>query len=199
LVITLMMLKATMHWRLVLSFWRTKARVVSMSLTKWAFVLLLLKGFDLFSNSTKRSSKQWSSSPSALPRLELSVACPPELPSWLLVGDLTFMTVAHIEANPVGGHYNKAKTVSENLKMGSALLSRFDLVFILLDKVCSKGYKPMLTFKADEEMDRILSDHVMAMHGGLPMEARSRVRITAQVDNRSHNSLILARWGSSTN
>ncbi|KAJ8299815.1 hypothetical protein KUTeg_023875 [Tegillarca granosa] len=37
-------------------------------------------------------------------------------------------------ANPVGGHYNKGKTVAENLKMGSALLSRFDLVFILLDK-----------------------------------------------------------------
>ncbi|KAJ1971617.1 hypothetical protein H4R34_005681, partial [Dimargaris verticillata] len=37
-------------------------------------------------------------------------------------------------ANPVGGHYNKAKTVSENLKMNSALLSRFDLIFILLDK-----------------------------------------------------------------
>lgn len=37
-------------------------------------------------------------------------------------------------ANPIGGHYNKAKTVSENLKMNSALLSRFDLVFILLDK-----------------------------------------------------------------
>ena len=36
-------------------------------------------------------------------------------------------------ANPVGGHYTKAKTVSENLRMGSALLSRFDLVFILLD------------------------------------------------------------------
>ncbi|KAK3604621.1 hypothetical protein CHS0354_028978 [Potamilus streckersoni] len=56
-------------------------------------------------------------------------------------------------ANPVGGHYNKAKTVSENLKMGSALLSRFDLVFILLDK-------------PDEEMDSMLSEHVMALHAG---------------------------------
>lgn len=31
-------------------------------------------------------------------------------------------------ANPIGGHYNKAKTVSENLKMNSALLSRFELL-----------------------------------------------------------------------
>ncbi|KAK7103109.1 DNA helicase MCM8-like [Littorina saxatilis] len=56
-------------------------------------------------------------------------------------------------ANPVGGHYNKGKTVSENLKMGSALLSRFDLVFIMLDR-------------PDEEMDCLLSEHVMALHAG---------------------------------
>lgn len=37
-------------------------------------------------------------------------------------------------ANPVGGHYNRAKTVSENIKLGPALLSRFDLVFLLLDR-----------------------------------------------------------------
>lgn len=46
---------------------------------------------------------------------------------------LIFLRVS--KANPVGGHYNKARTVSENLKMSSALLSRFDLVFILLDEV----------------------------------------------------------------
>ncbi|KAJ3276834.1 DNA replication licensing factor mcm8 [Terramyces sp. JEL0728] len=56
-------------------------------------------------------------------------------------------------ANPVGGHYNKQKTVSENLKMNSALLSRFDLVFILLDV-------------ADENMDSYLSDHIMKIHSG---------------------------------
>ncbi|KAJ3209863.1 DNA replication licensing factor mcm8 [Entophlyctis luteolus] len=56
-------------------------------------------------------------------------------------------------ANPVGGHYNKAKTVSENLKMNSALLSRFDLVFILLDK-------------PNEQMDKFLSDHIMKLHSG---------------------------------
>lgn len=37
-------------------------------------------------------------------------------------------------ANPASGHYNRAKTVSENLRMGHALLSRFDLVFILMDQ-----------------------------------------------------------------
>ncbi|CAL4067285.1 unnamed protein product, partial [Meganyctiphanes norvegica] len=56
-------------------------------------------------------------------------------------------------ANPVGGHYNKAKTVSENIKMNTALLSRFDLVFILMDK-------------PDEELDCLLSEHVMANHNG---------------------------------
>uniref|UniRef100_A0A672MFQ0 DNA helicase MCM8 n=1 Tax=Sinocyclocheilus grahami TaxID=75366 RepID=A0A672MFQ0_SINGR len=56
-------------------------------------------------------------------------------------------------ANPVRGHYNKAKTVSENLKMGSALLSRFDLVFILLDT-------------PNEDHDHLLSEHVMAMRAG---------------------------------
>ncbi|KAI7804271.1 putative DNA helicase MCM8 [Triplophysa rosa] len=56
-------------------------------------------------------------------------------------------------ANPAGGHYNKGKTVSENLKMGSALLSRFDLVFILLDT-------------PNEDHDHLLSEHVMAMRAG---------------------------------
>jgi DNA helicase MCM8 len=56
-------------------------------------------------------------------------------------------------ANPTGGHYNKAKTVSENLKMNSALLSRFDLVFILLDK-------------PNQVRDHYLSKHIMQMHSG---------------------------------
>jgi DNA helicase MCM8 len=40
--------------------------------------------------------------------------------------------------------------VNENLKMNAALLSRFDLVFILLDK-------------PDEFLDKRLSDHIMAV------------------------------------
>lgn len=47
-------------------------------------------------------------------------------------------------ANPAGGHYNKAKTITENLKMSSPMLSRFDLIFILLNQrneVCLIGFK----------------------------------------------------------
>lgn len=37
-------------------------------------------------------------------------------------------------ANPVGGHYDVRKTVSENIKIKQPLMSRFDLIFILLDR-----------------------------------------------------------------
>jgi DNA replicative helicase MCM subunit Mcm2 (Cdc46/Mcm family) len=57
-------------------------------------------------------------------------------------------------ANPQGGHYDRSKTISENLKMSSALLSRFDLVFILLDK-------------SDARRDAQLTDHVMSSMGGV--------------------------------
>ncbi|RZF44587.1 hypothetical protein LSTR_LSTR001345 [Laodelphax striatellus] len=61
-------------------------------------------------------------------------------------------------ANPVGGHYNRAKTVSENLRLGSALLSRFDLVFILQDR-------------PDEYLDTLLSEHVMSLYSHLKVSS----------------------------
>ncbi|KAJ1960277.1 DNA replication licensing factor mcm8 [Dispira parvispora] len=70
-----------------------------------------------------------------------------------IVCNLPARTSVIAAANPVGGHYNKAKTVSENLKMNSALLSRFDLIFIMLDK-------------PDALRDQFLSEHVMLMHTG---------------------------------
>ncbi|XP_066143842.1 DNA helicase MCM8-like [Euwallacea fornicatus] len=56
-----------------------------------------------------------------------------------------------VAANPVGGHYNKDKTVAENLKMGSPMLSRFDLIFILLDQ-------------PNEHLDKRLSRHILTVH-----------------------------------
>lgn len=37
-------------------------------------------------------------------------------------------------ANPINGRFNKSKTILQNLKMSPPLLSRFDLVFLLLDE-----------------------------------------------------------------
>uniref|UniRef100_A0ACD5U2I4 Uncharacterized protein n=1 Tax=Avena sativa TaxID=4498 RepID=A0ACD5U2I4_AVESA len=68
-----------------------------------------------------------------------------------LVASLSSRTSVLAAANPVGGHYDRGKTVNENLKMNAALLSRFDLVFILLDK-------------PNEFLDKRLSDHIMALH-----------------------------------
>ncbi|KAL3683899.1 hypothetical protein R1sor_001921 [Riccia sorocarpa] len=70
-----------------------------------------------------------------------------------LVASLAARTSVLAAANPVGGRYNRAKTVNENLKMSAPLLSRFDLVFILLDK-------------PDETMDQRLSEHILALHAG---------------------------------
>ncbi|KAI9122100.1 hypothetical protein K1719_006789 [Acacia pycnantha] len=70
-----------------------------------------------------------------------------------LVASLSARTSVLAAANPAGGHYNRAKTVNENLKMSAALLSRFDLVFILLDK-------------PDELLDKRVSEHIMSIHSG---------------------------------
>eukprot|EP00967_Tisochrysis_lutea_P076232 scaffold103052_cov29-Tisochrysis_lutea.AAC.3 len=51
-----------------------------------------------------------------------------------IVCSLSARTAILAAANPVGGHYNQAKTVAENLKLPPNLLSRFDLLFVLLDR-----------------------------------------------------------------
>lgn len=37
-------------------------------------------------------------------------------------------------ANPIGRHYNKTKTIEDNLKIGMPVMSRFDLVLVLIDQ-----------------------------------------------------------------
>ncbi|XP_022608585.1 DNA helicase MCM8 [Seriola dumerili] len=87
-----------------------------------------------------------------------------------IVSSLPARTSVVAAANPVGGHYNRGKTVSENLKMGSALLSRFDVVFLLLDI-------------PDESHDRRLSEHVMANRVGKGRTSSATVtRASSEMD-----------------
>ncbi|KAG5670940.1 hypothetical protein PVAND_001169 [Polypedilum vanderplanki] len=54
-------------------------------------------------------------------------------------------------ANPVYGRYDQYKTPMENIGMQDSLLSRFDLLFVLLDTI-------------DSDLDNVISDHVVRMH-----------------------------------
>lgn len=54
-------------------------------------------------------------------------------------------------ANPVYGRYNKNLKPHENINLPAALLSRFDLIFLLLDQ-------------ADSENDMALAKHVASVH-----------------------------------
>ncbi|XP_078541802.1 maternal DNA replication licensing factor mcm3-like [Lissotriton helveticus] len=54
-------------------------------------------------------------------------------------------------ANPVYGRYDQYKTPMENIGLQDSLLSRFDLLFIVLDQM-------------DADNDREISDHVLRMH-----------------------------------
>ena len=54
-------------------------------------------------------------------------------------------------ANPVYGRYNKNLSPHQNINLSAALLSRFDLIFLLLDK-------------ADSELDKRLAMHVTSVH-----------------------------------
>ncbi|XP_043463067.1 DNA replication licensing factor Mcm3 [Leptopilina heterotoma] len=54
-------------------------------------------------------------------------------------------------ANPVYGRYDQYKTPMENIGLQDSLLSRFDLLFVMLDIV-------------DTDQDNVISDHVVRMH-----------------------------------
>lgn len=71
-----------------------------------------------------------------------------------LVAALPARTTVLAAANPAEGHYNRSKSVAENLKISGPMLSRFDLLFVLLDR-------------PDADHDARLGAHVMALHCGL--------------------------------
>ena len=60
-------------------------------------------------------------------------------------------------ANPVGSRYNPCLSVIHNIQMPPSLLSRFDLVYLMLDK-------------ADESSDKKLARHLIALFYETPPE-----------------------------
>jgi DNA helicase MCM8 len=72
-------------------------------------------------------------------------------------------------ANPTTGHYNRSRTILENIRVSNAILSRFDLVFLLLDD-------------PDLQRDKKLSEHVMKLH------SRNRKRTFSMLEGTSEQT-----------
>ena len=54
-------------------------------------------------------------------------------------------------ANPIGGRYDRKKTLRQNVAMSAPIMSRFDLFFVVLDE-------------CDEKMDLNLAEHIVNVH-----------------------------------
>lgn len=81
-----------------------------------------------------------------------------------LTANLPARTTLIAAANPAKGTYDRAKTVAENLQLGDALLSRFDLVFIMLDT-------------PDGAFDARASAHVLAQYAGKVADPAARQKL----------------------
>jgi DNA helicase MCM8 len=68
-----------------------------------------------------------------------------------IMGSLSARCAVVAAANPPSGHYNRSRTIIENIRVSNAILSRFDMVFLLLDD-------------PDLQRDKKLSEHVMKLH-----------------------------------
>ncbi|XP_033227633.1 DNA helicase MCM8-like isoform X2 [Belonocnema kinseyi] len=80
-----------------------------------------------------------------------------------VIWSLSARTSILAAANPIGGHYNKCKSIRENLNLSQPLLSRFDLVFLLVDD-------------PNKDRDAQIMQHVMAIHrnGGNRNDSRNK-------------------------
>lgn len=107
-----------------------------------------------------------------------------------IVCSLPARTSVMAAANPVGGHYNRSKGLLANIRMDPALLSRFDLVFLLVDR-------------PDAELDRLLTNQVLKTFSARSPPAVKSVPLISQpselqLEAEGQSPHILARLTRST-
>ena len=71
-------------------------------------------------------------------------------------------------ANPIGGRYNPKKSPRENINLPPALMSRFDLLFLILDR-------------PDLEADTRLAQHVTSVHRNHGNQSTTNVPVDADL------------------
>ncbi|GAV62385.1 MCM domain-containing protein [Cephalotus follicularis] len=79
-----------------------------------------------------------------------------------IIASLNARTSVLACANPSGSRYNPRLSVIDNIHLPPTLLSRFDLIYLILDK-------------ADEQTDRRLAKHIVALHFENPENAEQDV------------------------
>jgi DNA replication licensing factor MCM3 len=84
-------------------------------------------------------------------------------------------------ANPVYGQYNKNKKPQENIGLPDSLLSRFDLLFVVLDRL-------------DRGADRNISDHVLRMHR-YTRPGQEGIPLSFEVSSTDHMALLSETGG----
>ncbi|XP_076247127.1 DNA helicase MCM8-like isoform X2 [Calliopsis andreniformis] len=90
-------------------------------------------------------------------------------------------------ANPINGRFNRSKTLIKNLKMTPPLLSRFDLIFLLIDE-------------PNEHEDDLLCKHVMLYHTRKNIINKAQINIHQHTDTSIiDGSSLRSRLASSVN
>ena len=65
-----------------------------------------------------------------------------------IIGSLSARCTLMAWANPATGHYQRSRSILDNIRISNAILSRFDLIFLMLDD-------------PDINKDKLLSEHIM--------------------------------------
>jgi DNA replication licensing factor MCM4 len=92
-----------------------------------------------------------------------------------IITTLNARTSILASANPIGSRYNPNLPVPQNIDLPPTLLSRFDLVYLVLDRV-------------DEQEDRRLAKHLVGMYLEDNLENASREEILV-----SHDASVIRR------
>ena len=93
-----------------------------------------------------------------------------------VVATLPARTAVLAAANPAGGRYDSKKSIAANVRLSPALLSRFDLVFLMADE-------------PDAGRDAALAEHVLAVRSGRPERAAASRAALAAAANKARSGL----------